>query len=31
VFPDEDARWPLDTFKAVPIKRDVKIGRAPPT
>jgi pimeloyl-ACP methyl ester carboxylesterase len=28
VAPDEDARWLFDAFKACPIKRDIKIGRA---
>src|SRR5258708_2329834 len=28
VIPDEDARWLFDAFKASPLKRDIKIGRA---
>ena len=27
VVPDEDARWLFDAFTAVPMKRDIKIGR----
>ena len=28
LIPDEDARWLFDAFKASPVKRDIKIGRA---
>jgi len=28
LIPDTDARWLFDAFKAAPIKRDIKIGRA---
>jgi pimeloyl-ACP methyl ester carboxylesterase len=28
LIPDTDARWLFDAFKASPIKRDIKIGRA---
>ncbi len=28
VVPDDDARWLFDAFRASPVKRDIKIGRA---